>query len=133
MSRKRRAKRDALAAIYAKVPAIRCKGLCWDFCGPIGMTALEAGIIEAHTGQPIPPARSLTCPYLTEAGRCEIYPVRPLICRLWGVTEELRCPHGCETTEILPRGEGLNLLAEAQILSGGERVLLYPADWKARW
>jgi len=35
------------------------------------------------------------CPYLTEDKKCEIYPVRPLVCRLFGVmpeVEKLRCP-----------------------------------------
>lgn len=35
------------------------------------------------------------CPYLTEDKKCEIYPVRPLICRIFGVmpeVEKMRCP-----------------------------------------
>lgn len=112
------------------MPEIACKGLCFDFCGPIGMTALEARRIEAYLGRPLPPSRSLDCPLLDEGGRCRVYPVRPLICRIWGVAEELPCPHGCEGSGSLPAGEGANLLAEAQLLSGGEPVLLYPLEWK---
>jgi putative zinc- or iron-chelating protein len=132
MSRKRREKREALAAIYARVPGIACKGLCFDACGPIGMTLIEARAIEAHTGKPIPPAHGIDCPFLTASARCSIYPVRPLVCRLWGVVERLPCPHGCERESILTDEEGFGLLAEARLLSGGELVLIYPADWKLK-
>lgn len=28
-------------------------------------------------------------------GRCSVYVVRPLLCRLWGMVDKMRCPHGC--------------------------------------
>lgn len=35
----------------------------------------------------------LSCPHLGEGG-CEVYEERPLICRLFGTTPMLLCPHG---------------------------------------
>ncbi|MFO8078259.1 MAG: YkgJ family cysteine cluster protein [Thermoplasmatota archaeon] len=34
----------------------------------------------------------MKCPYLSE-NRCQIYPVRPIICRLQGIIPELYCPN----------------------------------------
>lgn len=130
MSRKRKQKAAALDALYARMPTIACKGLCWDACGPIGMTEFEATRIEAYLGRPLPAARDMTCPFLTVEGRCGVYPVRPIICRLWGVDQELRCPHGCEGSGSLPAGEAVRLILEVELLSGGEPVLLYPPEWK---
>lgn len=36
----------------------------------------------------------LVCTHL-KGGRCSIYEHRPLICRLFGATTDLRCGHGC--------------------------------------
>ena len=36
---------------------------------------------------------ALSCPHLGENG-CEVYDERPLICRLFGTTPSLPCPHG---------------------------------------
>jgi hypothetical protein len=35
-----------------------------------------------------------TCPALKD-GRCSVYDVRPTLCRLWGVVEDMPCPWGC--------------------------------------
>lgn len=56
---------------------------------------------------PWPGAPELTytaCPFRdTERKRCAIYPVRPLICRLFGHVEWLPCPAGI-ISEVHPRG-----------------------------
>jgi Fe-S-cluster containining protein len=44
------------------------------------------------------------CPYLSKKG-CIIYPVRPIVCRLQGVTKELLCNHNIN---ILMSEEELN-------------------------
>jgi hypothetical protein len=102
---KRRSSRDAaLAGIYAQVPSVHCKGLCQEACGPIDMTPREdtrirdAGVDIPQAADAIRQLRDTgdyACPALDAAGRCSVYEVRPLICRLWGAVEELRCPHGC--------------------------------------
>lgn len=35
-----------------------------------------------------------TCPALQD-GQCSVYDVRPMICRVWGASEDLVCPYGC--------------------------------------
>ena len=107
--------------IYDLVPKIACKGLCQDYCGIIGMQRKEyermdvqppllAGDDKTVFLAPKTPD-SLTCPLLTSDGKCTDYANRPLICRLWGVTEKLPCPHGCTAERILPESESRTLLA----------------------
>lgn len=106
------AKLAALEVLYAQLPKIECQRKCHESCGPIVMTRLEARrlpelsfekmMMKHKSGPPlqgigflsIVPA-SLTCPLLKN-GACAAYDRRPAICRLWGLTEKLRCPFGCE-------------------------------------
>lgn len=98
----------ALRELYRELPTIACAGLCQQSCGPIEMTQVEFDLICRHLGRRPPHAiveagrgtvlllsPDLNCPLLSAAGRCLAYGVRPLICRLWGLVEGMRCPHGC--------------------------------------
>lgn len=38
-----------------------------------------------------------------------VYTQRPYICRLWGTTEVLKCPQGCEPTRWLSRDEAADI------------------------
>lgn len=102
------AKLAALESLYAQLPKIECQRKCQECCGPIVMTRLEARRLPElqfdrmpmRTGLPgfahvsrVPD--TLTCPLLKD-GACSAYDRRPAICRLWGLTEKLRCPFGCE-------------------------------------
>lgn len=115
---------ERLQEIYDSLPTVDCKGHCWNSCGPIDMSPLEWMRIEER-GVEIPeftPERSrlwamdlpLHCPALDpETKRCTVYDVRPLICRLWGVTESMPCPHGCEVTPgVMSDEEAMTLIAE---------------------
>lgn len=127
MTRKDRER--ALDAIYARIPKLSCKGRCADSCGPIGMTVLERERI-ARRGVAIPTHQEalrrvsagvpgcLNCPALTAVGRCSVYGVRPLICRLWGVAEAMPCPHGCEPERWLNDKEARELLFDAMEVGG---------------
>lgn len=92
-----------IAEVYAQVPDVACKGLCADYCGPIGCSAAEADAMR-EDGVLLPSIRLhpvqgvYTCSHLTDAGRCAIYAHRPLICRLFGAVRRMRCPHGCKPT-----------------------------------
>lgn len=89
-----------IAAVYARIPRIECKGLCAESCGPIGCSArevdamLDAGVVPPRLR--MHPKLGATCSHLTDEGRCAIYAHRPLVCRLYGVVSGLRCPHGCK-------------------------------------
>lgn len=89
-------KASEIREMYAELPAMECKGLCSDSCGPIEMTRTEAKAIAKRTRRQIQPCDGdLTCKLLTPAGWCSVYSDRPAICRLWGIAETMACPHGC--------------------------------------
>ena len=98
---------DRLRAIYARLPKLECKGLCQHSCGPIIMTTAEARRVERVLGHEMGHCGDdLRCPMLGEDGRCTVYEVRPLICRLWGMEVSMQCPHGCRPSRYLSREEG---------------------------
>ncbi len=94
-----------LKELYAKVPQVDCQN-CGGCCGPVEVSPLEKQIITAYckehnitVGSFFSPGRLLlaltdeyTCPMRLN-GRCAIYEVRPLICRLQGTTSGLPCPN----------------------------------------
>lgn len=91
------------AGLYAQVPDVGCKGLCSDSCGPIGMHPYERARIRRAGVRIPPPEEALaelvatgdyTCPALVD-GRCSVYELRPMLCRVWGASEAMPCPHGC--------------------------------------
>ncbi len=59
-----------------------------------------------------------SCPAL-RAGRCSVYADRPTICRLWGATTSMPCPHGCTPPNALSRQESHELLTLAGQAGGG--------------
>ena len=100
------AKLAALEALYSMLPKIECQRKCQECCGPIMMTRLEAKRLPELVCDKVPlkfgvgfytrtPSTTLVCPLLKNGG-CSVYSRRPAICRLWGLTDELRCPFGCE-------------------------------------
>lgn len=111
-----------LAALYAQIPDVRCKGLCQRSCGPIGCSGAEAeALVNEGIALPVPIGHSkygdLTCSHLGQDGRCAIYDKRPMICRLFGATRELRCPHGCLPDQPLTDDQARDLLRQARELS----------------
>ena len=110
---------SAIERVYDCVPKMKCKGLCKDSCGPIAMTRGEAQRIEEAIDGPIGKIDChLTCPLLTEDGKCSVYAIRPLICRLWGIAKEMPCPFGCEPERRIEREEGAALMRAAELASG---------------
>ena len=110
---------NAQEAIYARLPSINCKGLCVRSCGPVPCQRAERDAMRAAAGgKPHAIVKSTgMCAYL-EAGRCSVYAQRPLICRLYGVVEKMRYPHGCEPSRWLSDGEAAELLRSTAKASG---------------
>ncbi len=108
-----------LLAIYESLPRLECQRLCHGSCGPIVMSDLEWGrLSEAHGARAC--ADDLVCPYLERStGLCGAYEVRPLICRLWGATERLRCAFGCVPERALSDAEVEALVVAVEALSEG--------------
>lgn len=108
-----------LDALYASLPTIACQGKCQGACGPTPMSAREFSRLNGATLTP--PgfhAQTRTCRYLKH-DRCSVYPLRPLICRLYGIVESLRCPEGCEPSRMLTHDEGQALITQMRALSHG--------------
>ena len=126
MSRHNKARRSALAelrAIYACIPPLECQGLCQQSCGEITMTELERDRIRQALGHELPPMPGVPsvlnpsgacheCPLLSFDGRCTVYSVRPLLCRLWGAVDDplMRCPWGCRPQRYLTNTETRRLI-----------------------
>jgi hypothetical protein len=115
-----------LRALYAELPTVQCRRLCANSCRTrIGMSTTERGRIERAVGKTLPPSMDrvvgLVCPLLSPEGSCTVYGLRPLICRLWGVSESMRCPHGCtpSTGTWLGERQMLGLMIRAYEIGGG--------------
>jgi Fe-S-cluster containining protein len=54
---------------------------------------------------------TMNCVYLKKE-RCSIYSVRPLVCRLYGVSNGMQCPHGCQPSRLLTDVEAHLLIEE---------------------
>jgi Fe-S-cluster containining protein len=117
---------QALQAIYDQIPALpACDGRCWTTCGPIHMTTRERQRIRG-AGTRITPwqeaVRQLPgfwCEALSGDKRCQVYELRPVVCRLMGAVESLPCPYGCQPDPApLSDADGVRLLNEAALVSG---------------
>lgn len=117
----------SLEEVYAAIPEVACKGLCVDSCGPIAMSLEEAARLAERgvTMPPLPDAVAAVergddyyCPALQD-GRCGVHDVRPTICRLWGATESMPCPHGCTPPGALSQERSHELLRLAAAAGGG--------------
>ena len=84
-----------LEDLWAMIPKMECKPGCHQCCGPTLWSRAEYETIKhflENNGRKELEATGLSCPYLDNEKGCSIYPVRPLLCRLFGVTEGLECP-----------------------------------------
>ena len=77
-----------------RIPAFECIPGCHDCCGPVMATPEEMARLPVKSDAECNEALAeWRCVHLAEDG-CRAYDERPLICRLFGTTESLRCPHG---------------------------------------
>lgn len=85
----------ALEMRVSDLPEMRCDDNCGKCCGPVVVTEQEYGQILRYMKDHgiVPKENGLTCP-LYQEGRCQIYPVRPTLCRLFGHTKKMKCERG---------------------------------------
>lgn len=92
---------------------------CGDCCGVIPANDKEVEAIRKYIKdhEIRPRKKSITCPFRNEEEKkCDIYPVRPIICRLFGVADmgKMGCPHGnsaaIDGEKYIKPGEGFNVL-----------------------
>ena len=96
--------------LYNIIPDFECKKGCTDCCGPVPFTAWEWGRIKDKRK-----ANGITCPYAVD-GQCDIYEKRPLMCRLYGTVENLRCTEGFRPVGLLSKEQAHEILVEYQKL-----------------
>jgi hypothetical protein len=78
-------------------------------------------ITRSHGVRIVPREKTagLSCRALTFLGTCAVYDVPPMICRLWGIAEAMRCPHGCRPTgDWLPDQTAIDVLLDS-LAAGG--------------
>ena len=126
------AKIKALDALYATLPKLNCQGKCVACCQTFGMTGLEQRRLERQVG-PLKTKRLRcdtesgqtlgvhnvlkgVCPLLKD-GVCSAYEIRPAICRVWGTTLLMQCPHGCQPERLLTEAEAFRFMQAVMRLS----------------
>lgn len=125
-----------LKTILDRIPNANCKGLCQKSCGPLIVSRVENRYIREYCKEhnikykDFPtkvnlrkiihhiknPDSCRSCHYLTDDGRCSIYEVRPVICRMWGVTKTMPCPFECEPDRIMTTTEENEILDDMRYL-----------------
>lgn len=76
------------------IPSFDCTPGCHDCCGPVTASSEEMARLPVKSiAQHDAALAGLNCIHLGKDG-CEVYAERPLICRLFGTTPRLACPHG---------------------------------------
>lgn len=95
------------------IPPMKCDDNCGECCGLIPVTETEFRQVERFIADngivPVEHADG-TCP-LYQKGTCAVYPVRPLICRLYGhaASPLMTCPRGYNVN--VPEREIVRMLA----------------------
>jgi uncharacterized protein len=139
---KQRAAWAALDAIYARLPPIACQGRCHTACGPILLTTLEAQRLKTithATPRTVGAESHERCAYLSAAGRCQVYTVRPFICRAWGVIRMLSCMRGCvpaawvSETVFAELAQALERIGGPLLRTGPDGLSRDPDDTFTHW
>ena len=120
---------NELEEIYSGIPGIHCADDCGECCGLMSMSELEERRVKRFLKEnhievqfyndplDVTYVKALRgenrCYFLDERRRCLVYPVRPIICRLYGVAENMKCPYA-SPGEYLTEGEALNLIREVK-------------------
>lgn len=97
---------------------------CGDCCGPVVVSASERKRIknwcEEHYGVEFgaPTYGQYTCRFFDKERGCLIYPVRPALCRLFGVVDVplMTCPHGARADKLLTKAETEWLLPDEGVI-----------------
>lgn len=77
------------------LPVMKCDDGCSDCCGPVLCKPAEyRDVVEYAQKHGITPLRQgITCPWFQD-GRCQVYPVRPWVCQMFGHSPRLICSRG---------------------------------------
>ncbi len=108
-----------LQQIYNQIPKSKCQPGCGKCCGIIFPSLKEIKNVKDWCTSRNIQFKEFTmkldenCPYLKEDKTCQIYPVRPFLCRILGVSEDkrLQCEN-CKPEKILNRIESSYLFKQ---------------------
>ena len=107
---------------------MKCDPHCGDCCGPVSCSEDEYQKIKKHVVEnkihfssksPLEMVFG-SCTFY-QKGRCAIYEVRPMVCKLFGHVEKLKCSRGYNVNDLTDReafkmlkvsGEGVRHLNE---------------------
>jgi hypothetical protein len=96
-----------LTQLYNQIPKSACPPDCGKCCGILYPSTAEVNNIKNWCIQHKIEFKEfhmnidLDCPYLSKEKQCIIYPVRPFLCRMMGVSD-LKCPLGlCKPDKVL--------------------------------
>lgn len=113
--------------IYRQIPKSTCPPECGECCGMLSPSSAEIRNIKNWCGirhieyWEFSTAKEIKCPYLDEKKDCLIYPVRPFLCRITGVSEDVPCPvKKCQPVRMLNKPQS-NALYREIYLRGKER------------
>lgn len=118
-----------LREVWASMPSIECKGLCWQSCSTVPVFPVELELLQEHAGRELATVGlsyadgrvvglgkfGEPCPFLV-LRRCSAHEVRPTICRAFGVTQGLQCPHGCKPARLLSDEQQFELFQRVEVL-----------------
>jgi len=77
-----------------QIPEFACIPGCHDCCGPVLASTDELARLPRKTeAERASAMQHWDCAHLGQHG-CSVYQERPLVCRLFGTTAALACPHG---------------------------------------
>lgn len=93
--------RDQIRFLRAQIPQFDCVPGCHDCCGPVTTSSEEISRLPRVSARVRAKAlEEYNCPHLAAQG-CTVYTERPLICRVFGTTPSLPCPHGRRPATLL--------------------------------
>lgn len=106
--------------IADRIPAFECIPGCTDCCGPVPFSPSEWEAVTEKKDMPttdtaellmkLSQGVSVTCPYAVKEVGCAIYEQRPIMCRIYGTVEDLRCPHGKRPETLFTVMQGKTIL-----------------------
>lgn len=105
-----------------------CPRTCSDCCGPVPFTESEFKDLPRKHRRTLSMRKfadgSDKCCFSTPSG-CAIYDRRPLMCRLFGASEQprMRCPHGVKADNPLTSQETARMVRDAILDNKGETFI----------
>jgi len=106
-----------LERIYRQIPKSKCPPNCGKCCGILFPSLAELRNIkdwcESHKVEfkDFNYQIGINCPYLAKDNSCLIYPVRPFLCRIYGVSTELPCK-GCQPERMINQSQSAHLYSQ---------------------